>query len=428
MGSYTYRVMATNGTTTKTVLSESFAVANDGLSITDYNYPTSLTQGSIFSIYGTVSSESSNITGLTVGVYDTSGNLKTGTTVNPNTRRYDLRNVDPYISFGTLSAGTYFYRVIAKNAAGTTTLVDQSFTVISNDVLSVQEYTYPISLVQGSFFSVRGTVSSQSSNITSLTVGVYDASGNLKTGTTVNPGTKSYNLQNVDANVSFNILSPGTYKYKIVAANASGTSVLASRTFTVTTSGSNAGGTGNSLPFQDVTAGIWYYDAVEFMYNRSVMNGMTSVIFEPETKMNRAMMVVSIYRLAGSPSCSGSSAYPDVSDGMWYSDAIIWATKAGIVNGMEEGRFNPDSIVTREQMVTILYRYARYGGFDTTASADLSSYYDAGAVQTYALPALRWAVGMGLVNGIDSMTLDPTGGATRAQVATILTRFYKTYA
>ena len=177
-----------------------------------------------------------------------------------------------------------------------------------------------------------------------------------------------------------------------------------------------------------MAVGSWYYDAVEFMYDRGVMKGMTSTTFEPETQMSRAMLVVSIYRLAGSPSSSGSSIYPDVPDGMWYTDAIVWATKAGIIKGMEEGKFNPNSVVTREQMVTVLYRYAIYCGFDTTASSDLSGYYDTGNIQAYALPAMRWAVGMGLIKGIDSTTLDPAGGATRAQVTTILTRFYKTYA
>lgn len=428
VGSYTYRIMATNGSNTKTVLNESFTVANDGLSISNYNYPTSLTQGSVFSIYGTITSESSNITSVTVGAYDTSGNLKTGTTVNPNAQSYDLRNADPYVSFGSLSAGTYVYKVIAKNAIGTVTLVNQSFTVISNDPLTVSDYSYPISLVQGSIFSVRGTVNSKSSNITSVTVGVYDTSGNLQTGATVSPNTQSYDLRNVDANVSFGILSAGNYVYKIAATNAAGTTLLASRNFTVTTSGSNSGGTGSSLPFYDVSVGSWYYDAVEFMYSRGVMKGMTDTTFEPETQMSRAMLVVSVYRLAGSPSTGGGSTYPDVSDGMWYTDAVVWATKAGIIKGMEDGQFHPNSIVTREQMVTIVHRYATYGGFDTSAYSDLSGYADAGQIQPYALRAMQWAVGMGLIKGIDSVTIDPAGGATRAQVAAILTRFFQTYA
>ena len=129
-----------------------------------------------------------------------------------------------------------------------------------------------------------------------------------------------------------------------------------------------------------------------------------------------------LYRLEGEPEVSGTSGFTDVEAGTWYTDAVAWAAANGIVNGTTDTTFAPGEDITREQLVTVLYRYAESKGYDVSASADLSGYPDAGQVQDYAQPAMAWAVAEGIVEGVDG-TLNPAGNATRAQIATILMRF-----
>ena len=112
-------------------------------------------------------------------------------------------------------------------------------------------------------------------------------------------------------------------------------------------------------------------------------------------------MVTILYRLEGEPAVSGDLPFTDVEASTWYTDAILWAVQNGIVNGMNDTQFAPGNDLTREQLVTILYRYAQDKGYDVSASADLSGYPDAGQVQTYAQPAMAWAVAEGIVEGMD---------------------------
>lgn len=204
----------------------------DTLSASGYNYPTTLTPGQAFSIYGTVTSGSSNIKSLTAGVYTTGGTLKTGKTVYPNTRTYSLANVDPYVYFNNLTAGTYVYKVTATNSSTTATVINRTFTV-KGDTITASGYNYPTSLKKGQAYSIYGTVTSSVSNIKSLTCGVYTTGGTLKTGKTVSPNAKSYSLANVDAYVYFNNLAAGTYDYKVIATNSAGTTTVINKRFTV---------------------------------------------------------------------------------------------------------------------------------------------------------------------------------------------------
>ena len=181
--------------------------------------------------------------------------------------------------------------------------------------------------------------------------------------------------------------------------------------------------TDSGLPFIDVAENAWYYDAVAYVYENGMMNGTGSNLFSPDATTTRGMIVTILYRLEGEPRVSGTSTFDDVADGMYYADAVIWANANGIVTGYDEATFGPNDAITREQMAAILYRYAQYKAYRTTASADLSNYVDADAVSAYALPALQWANAEGLVTGTSGTTLTPDGSATRAQVATIFMRF-----
>ena len=175
-------------------------------------------------------------------------------------------------------------------------------------------------------------------------------------------------------------------------------------------------------PFVDVAEGDWFYDAVVYAYQNELMDGVGGNRFAPNSETTRAQLVTILYRLAGEPEPGGDSGFSDVAAGTWYTDAVAWAAENGIVNGVNDTEFAPGDDLTREQLVTVLYRYAESKGYDVSASADLSGYPDAGQVQDYAQPAMAWAVAEGIVEGVDG-TLNPTGDATRAQIATILMRF-----
>ena len=246
-GTYYYKVLVTNATHTNyAVVNQKFTVSDgsttttDKLSITGGVTIPNIKVGNVVSIRGTVTSASSNLKSVTVGVYDSNNKLVTGKTATPNAKTYNVRNLDAYVSFGDLKAGTYYYRVFATNATTTNfPVVEQKFTVSANgsttasDTLSISGGTSVPNITEGTSVVVKGTVSSASSNITSVTVGVYSASGNLITGKTAKPNAKSYDLRKLDAYVNFNLLTPGSYLYRVTVSNGTKTQQLVNQAFQV---------------------------------------------------------------------------------------------------------------------------------------------------------------------------------------------------
>lgn len=177
-----------------------------------------------------------------------------------------------------------------------------------------------------------------------------------------------------------------------------------------------------ALPFTDVKSGNWFYDAVKYAYEQGLMTGTSATMFAPNGTMNRAMIVTVLYRLEKSPAVTGASKFTDVPAGQWYSDAVAWAAANKIVNGYDETTFGPMNAVTREQMAAILFRYEQVKGLENvTLEENLNRFPDQNKISAYAIPALQWAVGQKIINGNADGTLDPTGTATRAQVAQIFT-------
>ena len=176
-------------------------------------------------------------------------------------------------------------------------------------------------------------------------------------------------------------------------------------------------------PFIDVAEGDWFYDAVVYAYQNELMDGVGGNRFAPNSETTRAQLVTILYRLEGEPAVSGDLPFTDVEAGIWYTDAILWAAQNNIVNGVSDTEFAPGDDLTRQQLVTILYRYAESKGYDVSNSADLSGYPDAGQIQDYAQPAMAWAVAENIIQGMEDGTLKPAGNASRAQIATILMRF-----
>lgn len=174
-------------------------------------------------------------------------------------------------------------------------------------------------------------------------------------------------------------------------------------------------------PFTDVKDADWFYDGVLWAEDEGLMNGTAATTFAPNDTTTRGMLVTILWRLAGKPDAKGTQ-FSDVDDGAYYADATIWGCANDIICGYGDGTFGPNDAITRQQMATILYRYAKYAKYDVTAAADLSDYDDADEVASWAEDALAWANAEGLINGMGDGTLAPAGNATRAQVAAILYR------
>lgn len=177
-----------------------------------------------------------------------------------------------------------------------------------------------------------------------------------------------------------------------------------------------------SSDFSDVNLRKWFYNEVNTALENGWFKGLTATRFGPDDGMTRAMLVQVLYRMSGSKAAS-TAQFTDVADGKWYAEAIAWASENGIVNGFTDGRFQPDTLITRQQLAAILYRYDTYRGHTPQGSAALDGYADAASVESWAAEAMSWANGNGLVTGVTPTTLVPNGTATRAQVAVILSRY-----
>ena len=178
----------------------------------------------------------------------------------------------------------------------------------------------------------------------------------------------------------------------------------------------------SALPFNDVAYTSWYYDAVKFVYDKGIMDGVSYYRFAPDATITRGMVVTMLWRMAGEP-YEAAAGFTDVAAGRYYSTAVAWAAKNGIVEGMTATTFAPDQAITREQLASILYRYAKWLGFSGYGS-DISGYTDAGKVSSYAYDAMSWAVRSGVVTGTSARVLDPQGTASRAAAAQMFMNFY----
>ena len=181
----------------------------------------------------------------------------------------------------------------------------------------------------------------------------------------------------------------------------------------------------HDLPFTDLAADAWYTDAVAYVYRHDLMAGYGENLFGPDDHLSRAQLCQILYNKEGRPAVTGSSVFTDVAGTAWYADAVIWANTNGIVGGYGNGLFGPEDNITREQLAAILYRYAQAKGYDVSVGEDTNilSYADALDVSEWAIPAMQWACGSGVINGVTDSTLVPQGNATRAQAATMLMRF-----
>ena len=184
------------------------------------------------------------------------------------------------------------------------------------------------------------------------------------------------------------------------------------------------------LPFTDVPEGAWYEDAAAYVYKHGLMAGTSATTFAPDVTTSRAMIATILWRMAGSPVVNYAMNYTDVAQGQWCSEAIRWAASEGIVGGYGNGLFGTNDPITREQFAAMLYRFAQEQGYDVSIgeNTNILSYTDVADLSEYAISAMQWAVGAGIINGTgDGSTLSPQGQATRAQAAVMLMRFCEEY-
>ena len=222
--------------------------------------------------------------------------------------------------------------------------------------------------------------------------------------------------EDIPAGYTTNVVKTGMYSYyctnDVIKVSPSGTSTDP-----------------DELPFQDVRNGDWFYDSVIYVYGHGLMTGLNDTTFGPGEPLARAQLAVILYRLSGSPEVTYEDIFPDVPDGQWYTDAVIWAQEKGIVTGYSDsGTFKPGNNINRQEITTMMYRYAKYQGYSLEGGADYSSYPDAANVQEFAKDSMSWAVGNGIVTGKENPTrLDPLGNTARAECATIMMRFVEKF-
>ena len=181
-----------------------------------------------------------------------------------------------------------------------------------------------------------------------------------------------------------------------------------------------------SMAFTDVKSTDWFFDSVKYVADNKLMNGVSETEFAPNNTLTRAMLVTVLYRNAGELATNRSIPFADVDMGAYYANAVSWAKQNGIVSGVTENEFAPDTNITREQIATIIFRYAQYKGMDAVTLEENLHFTDADEISEYAVSAMNWAVGTGLMKGKSTTTINPKDNATRAEIAAILQRFIET--
>lgn len=175
--------------------------------------------------------------------------------------------------------------------------------------------------------------------------------------------------------------------------------------------------------FTDVALDAWYAESIQYAYENGLMAGTSETTFSPGSVTTRGQLVTILYRMEGEPPVNNTDKFDDVPAGQWYTNAVAWAADNGIVSGYGNRKYGPHDGITREQMVTILHRYADIKKVDISKTTNLEKYTDQGKISTYAVASMKWAVAEGLITGTSQTTLSPSGTSTRAQVAAILQRY-----
>ena len=342
-----------------------------------------------------------------------------------------------------ITGKTDFYQGEIELQVTTITRIGEGFTVTPKDVTAAQVND---GSVLGELVKIKGTITRvESAEGKIQTIMVKDSVGN-ETRIFID-GYITPDTEVVDAKVGYTVEAVGLASYDNTFVLNDGTPVyprirIRDRADIVCTKGAdqpvgpvtpvNPGKPStpttpdkptDGFKFTDVSRNDWFYGDVSYVYENGIMDGVSAETFAPNATLTRGMIVTILYRMENKPAVTGASKFTDVDANEWYGAPVAWAAENGIVTGYSETTFGPNDPVTREQLAAILYRYAVYKGmFAVTLEQNLSRFTDANQISAYAVPAMNWAVGKGLINGADGK-LSPKASATRAQVAAIIHRY-----
>jgi hypothetical protein len=318
----------------------------------------------------------------------------------------------------TSSVGTVYYYVVVTNT---------SINHIGNKVAQTVSDVAELVVNRRSSSSSSSKDTEYSVNLKTTVNGIIKADKTKATAgskvnitVTANPG---YEVDEI-------IVKDSTGKKIALTKNSDGTYsfIMPSSTATVDVTFKEIASTlptepGTTMPFNDVRSGDWFYQAVQFVFSKDLFKGTSETTFSPNGNMTRGMLVTVLWRLAGSPDTSEAGVFNDVIPGAYYEKAAVWAAGNSIVSGYSSGQIAPNDNATREQMAVILYNFAKFMGYDVSATVGLESFVDGENTSSWAAEAMQWAVAVGLIGGKGNGMLDPTGNVTRAEVAAILMRF-----
>ena len=342
-----------------------------------------------------------------------------------------------------ITGKTDFYQGEIELQVTTITRIGEGFTVTPKDVTAAQVND---GSVLGELVKIKGTITRvESAEGKIQTIMVKDSAGN-ETRIFID-GYITPDTEVVDAKVGYTVEAVGLASYDNTFVLNDGTPVyprirIRNRADIVCTKGAdqpvgpvtpvNPGKPStpttpdkptDGFKFTDVSRNDWFYGDVSYVYENGIMDGVSAETFAPNATLTRGMIVTILYRMENKPAVTGASKFTDVDANEWYGAPVAWAAENGIVTGYSETTFGPNDPVTREQLAAILYRYAVYKGMSAvTLEQNLSRFTDADQISAYAVPAMNWAVGKGLINGADGK-LSPKASATRAQVAAIIHRY-----
>ncbi len=328
----------------------------------------------------------------------------------PKTIAFTQEGANVLLSFGTVST--------TKSAELASITID-SFPLSLADFDSNNEANIEVNDLVTGLYNMSVTAKSTTATIT------INSGATADTSTDSNIYSGQADIKANPSKISFTVTDGSESETYIV--NISENTVNADRPDREDTATSPTTPTAPSMSFTDIRSTDWFYDAVKYMFDNELMNGVSDTLFAPNTELTRAMFVTILHRIEGTPSASASVTFADVEDGAWYEDAVKWASSNGIVNGYSDVQFAPNDSVTREQMAAIMFRYATYKGYDISNRAELDQFIDSDEVSAWATEAMKWATGSALINGKGGGLLDPVGSATRAEVATIIMRFVEAH-
>lgn len=394
------------------------------LTISNVNYPIHKQSGQPFEVFGTISSPNF-IAYAAADVYDMSGNHMFGIwrLKDNRVKVFNLNDDDANMKFSSLPDGKYRYFVGAVDEKGYAASMNVYFTVgagaTTSGIATTMTGTHDCNekIVDSKYRWDDGVVTKEAT-CSAVGVKTYTCRECGKTKTEDIPKSNAHDYQSSwTVDVEPTVQSVG-YKSRHCKNCSATTDVVEIAKLQP------------EVSFVDVSERDWFYSAVEYAVNKGLLIGVGVNTFAPNDSMTRAMLVTVLYRMEGIDTVSGPMPFVDVKSDAWYTSAVIWAYNEGIVNGITENTFAPNVKLTREQLVTMLYRYSSCKGYDVSSVANLARFPDNGKISSWAMDALSWASAVGLIGGTEIggvAYIDPKGNATRAQVAAIFTRYITDY-